>query len=104
MKANNKRLCTFQCYLLHDEDQNNHKRSTKGIHRDTELELNDFHTALYNMSIIKTTENRFNFNKKMSQMTLITQSKPAINPNLTKLRVCDNLVSVEPLKQNSKYI
>ena len=94
----------FQCYLLHDQDENNRKRSTKGINPDTELEISDFHSALYEMAVIKTTENRFNFNKKMSQMTLITQTKPAINPNLTKLRVCDNLVSVEPLKKNGKYI
>lgn len=66
--------------------------------------MQDFHDSLY-MNVNPTTKQyRFNFDKKKSQMTLITQTKPALNSNLTKLRVADNLVSVEPLRKDGKYI
>ena len=90
--------------MLANNDDNSQKRSTKGINRETEIKINDFHNALYHQADLKSTQPRFNYNKQKSQMTLITQTKPALNSNLTKLRVGDDLITVNPLTQNNEYL
>ena len=93
-----------KCYSLKDNDGNQSKQATKGIHQSTNLNHDLFLSSIYGNTTVHTDQTRMNFAKKHGTMAIINQRKRALNNIYTKMDVKDDLVTVEPLKKMSKFI
>ena len=93
-----------KCYSLKDNISDQSKQATKGIHQSEKISHRVFLSSLYENSQIYANQTRMNFAKKHGTMAIIHQRKRALNNIFTKLDVKDDLVSIEPLKKNMKFI
>ena len=92
-----------KCYHLEDDDCKVTKSALKGI-SNNDLTHEDFMEALYNDREVTAKQVRFQYNKSRDMMTMIEQRKKALNTVYTKMFVKDDLISVEPLSINGKYL
>ena len=93
-----------KCYSLKDHDGGESKQATKGIHQSENLNHNLFLSSLYENDTIYAEQTRMNFTKAHGTMAIIQQRKRALNNIFTKLQVQDDLVTIQPLKKQSKFI
>ena len=80
------------------------KRGLKGVHTQTEISHEIFEAALYGNKEHQVSQSRFHYDKKNSRINLINQSKIALNTILTKVKVLDDNVRLEPLSKNGQYL
>ena len=93
-----------KCYSLLCRDTETVKRGLKGVHTKTEISHQAFEEALYGNHTHKVKQSRFQYNSKNGKLNMISQSKIALNSLLTKLRVCEDNVLLEPLSKNGDYL
>ena len=70
----------------------------------TEIRHQAFEEALYKKKTMKVDQSRFQYNSNNGKLHMITQSKIALNGLLTKFRVCEDNVRLEPLSRDGKYL
>ena len=63
-----------------------------------------FLSAIYDGKGMHIEQNRINFMKKLNAIGIVSVSKRALNPWLTKLRLDNDGITITPLRINSKYI
>ena len=93
-----------KCYSLKDNISNQSKQATKGIRQSDKIHHEMFLSSLYENEDIFASQTRMNFAKNHGTMAIIKQRKRALNNIFTKLDVQDDLVSIQPLKKNARFI
>ena len=93
-----------KCYHLYDEDMHVKKSASKGISRETKISHRDFLEVLYKDRFFSRDQVRFQYNKKRDIMVMFSQRKKALNAVYTKMKVKDDLVTVEPLSLNGSFL
>ena len=93
-----------KCYSLLCRDTESIKRGLKGVHTRTEISHQVFEAALYEKKEHTVKQSRFQYDSKNAKINLIQQSKIALNTVLTKVKVLEDNIRLEPLSKNGKYL
>ena len=93
-----------KCYHLYDEDKQVKKSALKGISKETQISHSDFLEVLYKDRFLTQDQVRFQYNKKRGIMVMVSQRKKALNSVYTKMKVKNDLVSIEPLSLNGLFL
>ena len=83
-----------KCY--HINEGNDVKMSTKGTPRHVNLSAQEFEEALFNNEIPKACFNRIASDRKTGTCITRKVKRKALNPTYLKMRVKNDLISVEP--------
>ena len=61
--------------MIHDNDEDDSKIATKGVHADDQLKFQDFVDSLYMNTYKSVKQVNFRVNKKLDRMALLDQQK-----------------------------
>ena len=90
-------------YSLLNRDSDEKKTGLKGVsNRNQSVTHQKLLDVIYESKLTTASEVRFKMNKKTTKMEMIEVKKNAINPVFTKMRLCEDSVTVSPLTRCSK--
>ena len=91
-----------KCYVINEGA--NIKRSHKGVPKSACIETSSYIGALFDDRVPKGTFSRISRDKRVGGTATVTVEKKMLNPVYLKLRVANDLVSVEPLQTESGFV
>ena len=84
--------------MIDDTDATNAKKAMKGIsNRNRTIHHEHLLKAVYQGETTLSSECKFRWNKKLTAMETIHQTRKSVNPIFTKLKLSENCVTISPL-------